>query len=52
MKAIILAEISGYFNEEVDERQLYNHLKDKGDYLELSAYGETLRFDKETGGLL
>lgn len=49
MKAIILSEISSYFNEEIDERQIYNHLRDQGDYLELRAYGETLRFDKHTG---
>lgn len=52
MKAMILSEISSYFNGQVDERQLYNHIKDQGDYLELKAYGNTLRFDKQTGGLI
>lgn len=52
MRALILSEISSYFNEQVDERQLYNQIKDMGTHLELSAYGETLRFDKETGGLV
>ena len=52
MRTIILSEIESYFNEEVDARQLFNQLQDMGDYLELKAYGECLRFDKDTGGLV
>ena len=52
MRSIILSGIESYFNEEVDARQLFNQLRDMGDYLELRAYGEVLRFDKDTGGLV
>ena len=52
MRTLILAEISSHFNEQVDERQLFNHIKDMGTHYELSAYGETLKFDKESGGLI
>ena len=52
MESVILSEINGYFDEQVDERQLYNQIQDMGDYLELKAYGEVLRFDKDTGGLI
>ena len=52
VRSQILSEIIGYFDEEVDERQLYNQVKDMGDYYELHAYGEVLRFDKDTGGLI
>lgn len=48
----MMMEIAGYFDEEVNERQLVNMVNDMGDYYELRAYGETLRFDKDTGGLI
>lgn len=47
----ILFHIIATFNQEVDEKQLFNHLTDMGDYYQLNAYGETLKFDKETGDL-
>lgn len=52
MKSIILSEISSYFKEEVDERQLFNYLQDNGDCYILRAYGEVLKFDKDSGGLI
>ena len=52
VREMIMSEITGYFDEMVDERQLYNQVQDMGDYYELNAYGEVLRFDKDTGGLI
>lgn len=48
----ILFNIQSYFEEQVDELQLFNHLSDNGDYFQLNAYGEVLKFNKDDGSLI
>ena len=45
----ILFNIQSFFDEQVDEFQLFNQITDEGDCFQLNAYGEKLQFSKETG---
>lgn len=48
----ILFNIQSFFEEQVDEFQLFNQITDEGSYFQLNAYGKTLQFDKETGDFI
>lgn len=48
----ILFNIQAFFEEQVNEMQLFNHIIDMGDYLQLNAYGEVLKFNKEDGSMI
>lgn len=48
----ILFNIQNEFEENVDERQLFNMIKEQADYYQLNAYGVTLKFNKDDGSLI
>ena len=52
VKNEILFNIQSFFEEQVDEFQLFNHIIDNGDYFQLNAYGEVLKFNKDDGSLI
>lgn len=48
----ILFNIQNELEENVDERQLFNMIKEQADYYQLNAYGVTLKFNKKDGSLI
>lgn len=48
----ILFNIQNELEENVDERQLFNMIKEQADYYQLNAYGVTLKFNKNDGCLI
>jgi hypothetical protein len=48
----ILFNIQNELEENVDERQLFNMIKEQADYYQLNAYGVILKFNKDDGSLI